>query len=330
MEEAVLPCGHPEPAREARTLITGGTSVALHHFDPTVYYTAMGTYPPVLRIGDGDTVQTSTVDARGRDAHGRVVAERGNPQTGPFYVEGAEPGDTLAVRFERIRPNRRSGWSASALAANVVDPDFVPRLPEREPLSEWDVDVAAGTATLVQPETALGRYQLTLSPMLGCFGVAPPQGQAISTATSSTHGGNMDYRGFGEGVTVYLPVAVEGALLFIGDCHAVQGDGEIVGTGIEISADVQFTTHLIKGKTIHWPRAENDEYLLTVGNARPLDQALQHATTEMVRWLQEDYGLDARAASILLGQCVRYDVGNVFDPAYTMVCKVAKRQVRRG
>jgi acetamidase/formamidase len=109
----------------------------------------------------------------------------------------------------------------------------------------------------------------------------------------------------------------------------VQGDGEISGTGVEISCDVEFTVRVSKGKTIAWPRAEDEQYIMTVGNARPLDQALQHATTEMVRWLQADYGLDLRAASMLLSQCVRYEVGNVFDPAYTMVCKVEKRLLGR-
>jgi amidase len=166
---------------------------------------------------------------------------------------------------------------------------------------------------------------LPLAPMLGCFGVAPPRGQAISTATSAEHGGNMDYRGFTSGVTVYFPVFVPGALFHLGDGHAVQGDGEIVGTGIEIAMEVQFTVELRKGKRIGWPRGEDAEYIFTVGNARPLDQAVQHATTEMLRWLREDYGLDTREASILLGQAVRYDLGNVYDPAYTMVCKMPKR-----
>jgi amidase len=303
---------------------TGGNAVAIHRFDPTTYHIALGTYPPVLHIADGDTVQTTTADARGQDANLRQVAERGNPQTGPFYVEGATPDDTLAVHFDRLRPNRRRGWTAAALAPNVVDPDHVPSLPQERGLAEWDVDVDSWTATLVTPETSLGRFRIPLAPMLGCFGVAPARGQAISTATSGPHGGNMDYRGFREGVTVYFPVAIPGALLFVGDGHAVQGDGEIVGTGIEISFDVEFTVRLLKNKQINWPRAEDEEYIMTAGNARPLDQALQHATTEMNRWLQADYGLDNRAASILLGQCVRYEVGNVFDPAYTMICKVAK------
>lgn len=134
----------------------------------------------------------------------------------------------------------------------------------------------------------------------------------------------MDYKGFVQGTSVYFPVFVSGALFFLGDGHAVQGDGEIVGTGIETSLNVQFTVSLIKGKPIIWPRAESPSHIMTVGNARPLDQALQHATTEMIRWLQEDYELDPRGIYALLGQCIEYEVGNVFDPAYTMISKIAK------
>ena len=165
--------------------------------------------------------------------------------------------------------------------------------------------------------------------MLGCFGVAPADGEAISTATSAQHGGNMDYKGFSAGVTVYFPVFVPGALFFLGDPHAVQGAGEIAGTGIEISATVEFTVGLQKGRTIQWPRGETPTEIFTAGNARPLEQALQHATTEMARWLQLEFGLDPIGAQTLMGQVVEYEVGNVFDPAYTMICKVAKKCVRK-
>lgn len=300
--------------------------MATHHFEPTHYHTVMGPHEPVLRIADGDTVVTTTVDSSGRDASGEPVTPGGNPQTGPFYVEGTEPGDTLAVHLDRLTPNRDHGYSGTVIAPTVVDPWHVPELPERE-RAEWKIDREAGTATLVSPETKLGRLTLPLAPMLGCFGVAPDAGESISTATSLEHGGNMDYNGFGEGVTVYFPVFVEGALLHVGDGHAAQGDGEIVGTGIETSLDVQVTVRVLKGKRIGWPRGENEEFIFTVGNARPLDQCVQHATTEMLRWLEEDYGLDSRSASILLGQCVEYDLGNMFDPAYTMVCKLPKRHL---
>ncbi len=300
-----------------------------HHFAPTHYHTTIGSHTPVLRIAPGDTVVTTTVDARGADASNQPITPRGNPMTGPFYVEGAEPGDTLVVTLDKLRPNRLGGWTRKVVAANVVDPDYVTQMPwppdEWSSIAHWEVDNDARTVTLVDPvDTALGRYTLALAPMVGCFGVAPEGGQAISTATSGPHGGNMDYRGFREGVTVYFPVAAPGALFHIGDGHAVQGDGEIVGTGVETSFDVEFTVQLRKGKRINWPRGENADYIFTVGNARPLDQCVQHATTEMIRWLQADYGLAGLAAHILLGQTVEYDLGNIFDPAFTMVCKVPK------
>lgn len=297
--------------------------MAIHKFVPKVYHTAIGTHEPVLNIKSGDTVITTTVDAGGVDASGKQVTEGGNPQTGPFFIEGAEPGDMLSVHFDRLAPNRKFGRSSTVIAPWVLDPQYIKECPKGKS-SNWQIDLKRWKATLIEPKTKLGRLKLPLEPMLGCFGVAPPRRQAISTATSSTHGGNMDYRGFCQGATVHFPVFVPGALLHVGDGHALQGDGEIVGTGIEISFDVQFTVRLTKKKPISWPRAENEEYIMAVGNARPLDQCVQHATTEMVRWLQEDYGLDARGAHLLLGQGVKYDLGNFYDPAYTMVCKVSK------
>lgn len=303
--------------------------MATHHFTPTRYYRAMGTYEPVLRVQPGDTIITTTIDASGRDQHNNIVWERGNPMTGPFYIEGAEPGDTLVVKLDSIVPNRSTGWSSAILASNVIDPDDVRNQPigedGRSIDADWQIDLDTNTAKLLTPITMLGALTLPLEPMLGCFGVAPARDQAISTATSGPHGGNMDYRGFMSGVTVYFPVEVAGALLFIGDGHALQSDGEISGTGIEISMDVQITVDLQKGKQINWPRGENNDYIFTVGNARPLDQCVQHATSEMLRWLQTDYQLDRISANLLLSQCGRYDLGNIFDPAYTMVCKLPKR-----
>jgi amidase len=297
--------------------------MATHHFRPNHYHISLGSHEPVLRIANGDTVVTTTVDAFGKDRDDREVTTRGNPQTGPFFVEGADPGDTLVIALDRISPNRPIGYTNTVVAPNVVDPSYVQELPQRR-LAEWQIDNERAIATLVRPVPGLDHLEIPLAPMLGCFGVAPSGGQAISTATSAEHGGNMDYRGFVAGVTVYFPVFVPGALFHLGDGHATQGDGEIVGTGIEISMDVQFTVGVIKGKRIDWPRGENADYIFSVGNARPLDQAAQHATTEMLRWLKQDYGLDDTGSSLLLGQTVEYDLANLFDPAYTMVCKVRK------
>lgn len=298
-----------------------------HHFTPTHYHNTLGAHQPALHIQPGDTVITTTVDARGQDAAGAKITVGPNPQTGPFYIESAEPGDTLVVHLDRLTPNRDTGWSSRMLAENIIDPWYVPSLPfeaDRE-VAIWQVDTAAGTATLVEPEGRLGHFTLPIAPMVGCFGVAPYGSQAISAMTSAEHGGNMDYRGFVAGVTAYFPVFVPGALFSLGDGHALQSDGEMSGSGVEISFEAQFTVDVLKGKRSGWPRGENADYIFTLGNARPLDQAVQHATTEMLKWLQADYGLTMREANLLMGYCVQYDLGNMYDPAYTMVCKIPKR-----
>ncbi len=298
--------------------------MAHHEFSPTTYYNTMGSHPPAFHVDAGDTIATTTVDARGFDHENVERAGRPNPQTGPFYVNGAEAGDTLVLKLHEVTPNRRLGWTTARLAPNVVDFEYEANFDDEVDLATWDVDAEAGTVTLVEPQNRLTGQPLPLRPMLGTVGVAPDIGEAISTMTSGAHGGNMDYNRITPGVTVSFPVFTDGALFFLGDGHALQGDGEMDGTGVEISMDVRFSLDLIKGKTIHWPRAEDETFLMTCGNVRPLDQAVQHATTEMVSWLETDYGLTTREAHMLLGRFVEYDVGNMYDPAYTMVCKVRK------
>lgn len=297
--------------------------MAIHRFRPTRYYNVIGTAEPALRVADGDTIIADTIDASGLDSNEAQAAKGPNPMTGPFYVEGAEPGDTLAVRIDRLTPSRATGWTYSPLAFTVLDPAAIPDRPPTQRVV-WDISQNEGIVRLQDPPPGLETFTPPIAPMIGCFGVAPALGQAFSTATSAQNGGNMDYRRFAPGTTAWFPVAVPGALFYLGDGHACQGDGEIVGTGIETSFEMEVTLTVLKRK-ITWPRGETADDIFTIGNARPLDQALQHATTEMQRWLAEDYGLDARAASHLMGQVVRYDVGNVFNPAYTVACRIAKR-----
>ena len=192
---------------------------------------------------------------------------------------------------------------------------------------DWNVDETAG-ATICGGPPELQGVAFPLSPFSGCFGVAPAGGQAITSVTSGDHGGNMDYRGFVAGVTAYFPVFVPGALFFLGDGHAVQGDGEISGSAIEVSFEVEFQLDLIKGKTIRRPKGESESHIFAIGNARPLDQATQHATSEMMRWLTEDYALDTTSASFVMSLCVEYDIANMVDPAYTVVCKMPKHVLR--
>jgi len=300
--------------------------MARHVFQPKVFHNAIGLGDPVCTVDDGDTVVTQTIDAWGFDAEDRQVASAPNPMTGPFLVRGAEPGDALEVSIDRMTPSRGTGWTFSPLATNVVDPAAVPGLPERR-RAIWTIDSKGGAAQLSDPPAALRSWKAPLKPMIGCFGVAPSLGQAISTATSGPYGGNMDYRLFAPGVRAQFPIFVPGALFYLGDGHASQGDGEIVGTGIETSFEVEFTVRVLKGRKIGWPRGETADEIFTVGNARPLDQALQHATSEMMHWLSTDFGLDAIEASHVLGQCVRYDVANVFNPAYSVACRLAREAI---
>jgi len=297
--------------------------MSTHRHSQTVYHNVLGPAEPVLRIAPGDRIITTTVDAHGYDEHLRKVAKSPNPMTGPFFIEGAEPGDTLSVHIENACPNRDSGWTSSVFRPNVVEPLYVKRLPEKEYL-DWKLDRGTRIASFIDPGTGGETVRLPFAPMLGCIGVAPSEGQTISTITCGPHGGNMDYRGIVEGVTLYFPVFAEGALLFLGDGHALQSEGEISGTGIETSFAVQFTVDVLKGTPIDWPHGENDELLFTIGNARPLEQALQHAITEMVRWLEHDYRIDINRASLLLGHAAELDVGNVISPHCTMVCKIKK------
>lgn len=302
--------------------------MARHIFRPTRYHNTLGTAEPCLRVADGDILVAETVDASGLDANEAAVASRPNPMTGPFFVEGAEPGDTLAVEILRLTPNRRTGWTYSPLALTVLDPAAILERPKQE-RAIWEINANEGTVRLRDAPASLAGFTPPLAPMIGCFGVAPAGGEAISTATSGPHGGNMDYRRFAPGTTAWFPVAVPGALFYLGDGHAAQGDGEITGTGIETSFEMEVRLSVLKRK-ITWPRAETADEIITLGNARPLDQALQHATTEMQRWLGEDYGLDPRAAAHLMGMVVRYDVGNVFNPAFTVACRIEKKWLTKA
>jgi amidase len=303
---------------------SGAQTPTTHTYLPERFYgTFSGAHPPALRIKPGDRVITKTVDAGGADWNGQQVAEGPNPQTGPFFVEGAEPGDMLVVSIDKIETNRVTAYSGSLLAPYAVDPASLLARVDREPRrATWLLDKAKGVARLDGPE--LGALELPLRPMLGCVGVAPARREAVATTTPGAFGGNMDYAGLTAGVKVMLPVNEPGALLFIGDGHARQGEGELVGTGLETSMDVEFTVTLVKKVAIAWPRLENDSHIMVLGSERPLLQAFQHATSELHRWLMTSHGLSDRGAALLMGQAAEYEIANVVDPHFTVVAKMRK------
>jgi amidase len=298
-----------------------------HRFQPTEFHnTFSGAHTPALRIKPGDHVITFTIDARGFDSAGVQRGQGPNPEIGPFYIEGAEPGDTLVVHLLRLETNRTTGWSASLLAPYTADPGFLRYEALREPkTATWQIDKQKGVAFMEPGEFKGPRIELPLRPMLGCIGTAPPNKAAIPTSTPDNFGGNMDYNGMGAGATLMLPVFEPGALLFLGDGHARQGDGEVLGSAIETSLDVEFSVDVVKRKKINWPRLESRDFIMVLGSSRAINEALQHATTELMRWLMESYGFDERGASLLLGQGMEYEIANVVDPEFTIVAKMRKR-----
>src|SRR6266436_470681 len=293
-----------------------------YRFDPQEFHNTFSfAHKPGLRIKPGDRVITYTIDAAGvRRGQGP------NPETGPFYIEGAEPGDTLVVHLLRLEPNRATGYSSSLLAPYTADPAFLrfEGLHEQKQFT-WQIDKQKGIAYAASADFKPGRIELPLRPMLGCIGTAPDRKAAVPASFPDNFGGNMDYNGMGAGATVMLPVFETGALFFLGDGHARQGDGEVVGSAIETSLDVEFSVDIIKRKKINWPHLENQDFIMVLGSSRAINEALQHATTELMRWLMESYGFDERGASLLLGQGMEYDISNVVDPEFTIVAKMRKR-----
>lgn len=299
----------------------------VYRFEPKAFYTTFsGAHPPALRLKPGDRVITSTIDAGGIDSSGTQRAPAPNPEIGPFYVEGAEPGDTLVVHLLRLETNRSTGFSTSLLAPYTIDPGFLRSEASREAKRvTWHIDKEKGIAYIDPGEYKGSRIELPLRPMLGCIATAPANKAAIPTQYPDNFGGNMDYNGMGQGATVMLPVFEPGALLFLGDGHARQGDGEVLGTAIETSLDVEFSVDLIKKKVINWPRLENQDFIMVLGSSRALNEAFQHATTELMRWLIADYGFDERGAGLIMGQGMEYEVSNLVDPEFTIVAKMRKR-----
>jgi acetamidase/formamidase len=298
-----------------------------HEFVPKVYHNHFsGLIEPALHINPGDTVHTTTVDAGGVDANGVHVAAGGNPLTGPFYVEGAWPGDTLVVKLKRVRLNRdTAGTYSNSVVLSALDPYYARDQKKVENFdSTWKLDRQLGIAVLTKPTDRLKNFQVKLAPMMGCIGVAPPSSQAFRSGYLGDYGGNMDYNQLREGTTLYLPVFQPGALLFVGDGHAAQGDGELTGNALETSMEVEFTVNLDEGWGLHQPYAENDEYIMVLGIDNSLEEALRSATTGMSRWLAHTYNLNGAEIAMVLGSSMHYDIAEVVDPYVHVVAKVSK------
>jgi amidase len=324
--DAVLD-GIPVKWSARRPAVRTSSAPTRHDFAPTVFYREFsGAIEPVLHVFPGDAVHTESVDAGGWDAHGVHRVFGGNPLTGPFYVEGAMPGDALVVKLTRVRLSRDSAQSGDSVVGSALDPYYFRDQHKIEHFdSKWKLDRETQTGTLESATERLKNYKVPLHPMLGCIGVAPSRNESFRAGHLGNWGGNMDYNQIVEGTTVFLPVNVPGALLFIGDGHAAEGDGELAGDALETSMDIEFTVDLEQDAHIDSPRFENDDYVMTSGIGNSLEDALQGATTAMSQYLEKRYKLNPAEVGIVLDTAMRYDIAEVVDPEVHIVAKVPRK-----
>ncbi len=297
-------------------------------FTPSVGHPTFAVRDPVMHIKPGTVLISNTM-------FGPYYTEEGGAfpgEVGPFYIDGATTNDMLVVEIIRVRPNHD-------IAASQIYSDFgglatdsrVRLLNDPIPARRyvWRLDHERMTGRTELPDSRMGSIEIDLQPMLGRVAVAPRGEEAFAGLWPGDFGGNMDAPEVREGTTVYLPIFHDGAYFYFGDGHARQGMGEVAGTGLETSMDVILKIDVIKGKTIDWPRLEDDEYIMVAGSARPLIDAFRLAHVELIEWLVEDYGFGKWDAYALLGQIGESTVANIVDPIYTVVAKFPKRYLPR-
>jgi len=290
-----------------------------------------GPADPVAPLHPGEILDTNTLDCFGgaitspSDTLSKVKAD--NPLTGPFYVEGAQPGDTLVIKFVELTVDSDRGIGAlgpgfGALSSSAYTPMLNYDLPER--IWFFPIDKTTNTATFKASDSDF-TSRIPLHPFLGCIGTAPANGEARSSLVPAEFGGNMNTPEASVGNTLYLPVNVRGALLYLGDGHAAMGDGEVAGTAIEVPMHVKIQVDLIKGKKTPWPRFENDDYLMATGMGRPLEDATRIAYTELIKWIHDDYGLSQLDLYELMSVAGELQVSEIVDPNYVVVAKINKK-----
>jgi acetamidase/formamidase len=283
---------------------------------------------PVLRVKPGDIIETESL-------YGDYYAQPGGRwpgEVGPFYVEGATSNDTLVVKILKLKPNVDHAVSThtpgfiSAVAADRSTRMLNDPIPARRYVWKLTKDGTMGVLDL--PDSGK-RVEVPLRPMLGRVAVAPAGEEAFGGLWPGNFGGNMDVSDVREGATVYLPIFHDGAYFYFGDGHALQGDGEICGSGLETTMAVTFQFELLKDHKLAWPRIENTDYIMTVGSVRPLSDALRIAAVEMIEWLEKDYKFNRWDAYQFVSQLAEIRVGNMVDPNYSVVMKIPKKHIPR-
>jgi acetamidase/formamidase len=306
------------------------TSPERHEFTPSNFYRRFSSETkPVLTIQPGDTIHTTTVDAAGMDEKGVRRVLGGNPETGPFYIEGTFPGDTLVVHIVRLKLNRDYAISDDGIVDRGLTSDLAIKAKDNNNNVRWHLDLQRGVATPEKPGEHMKNYSVPVRPMLGCVATAvPPAAAPPGTGDSGRFGGNMDFNEVVEGNTVYLPVSTPGALLYFGDGHALQGDGELNGNALETSMDVEVTVDVIAGKPLRGPRVESATHIIAMGLDGSLDGAFRNATDNMANWLMDTYKLTASEVAQVIGTAAEYKVSEVADRNAGIVLKISKERLQ--
>jgi len=311
------------------TIVSNAQGFKRVNFTPTTYFSFFSAdTKPVLNILPGDTIYSSSVDCDGFDKYGtkRSIGAAENPLTGPFYIEGAEPGDVVKITFIDMKFSRNTALCLPFFHERSMPSSITEMVKNNLTPIVWDLDIKKNKATLQAPSAHLKNFEVSINPFLGCVGLAAPKGQNIGTGDSGPFGGNMDFNRVTKHSSVYLPVYNKGGLLYLGDGHAAQGDGELNWMALETSLDYAFTVKLIKSPdhNLAYPRVEDATYIMTVGMDATLDNSLKIATKGMLDWLQEDYSLTIEEATQVMGSSIEYKITEIVDPKVEIVAMIKK------
>ena len=294
-------------------------------------YTYGAQHPPLTTVKSGETVEIHCVDSADNciQHSSDLPSEKLkypylNPQTGPVIVEGAEPGDSLAVKIHKITPTTEWAWSAliphfGALTETPQTAMLHDPLPEKV----WIYPLKGGQVHL------RNGIKIPFQPFAGTMGTAP-QIESISSLAPGNHGGNMDCADICPGNTVLFPVRAEGAHFMVGDLHAAQGDGELCGVACEMAGAITLTFHVLKKQPINWPRVISDDFIMSIGSARPLEDAVRIATQDVVMWMEADFGFDRWEAFQLLSQVCQLRIANMVDTTYSVVATFPQRYLPKN
>ena len=291
-----------------------------------------GVAPPVAHLKPGNILESNSLDCFGNALQkpgDRMSLVKGdNPLTGPFYVDGAEAGDTLVIHILDLQVDGKQGVGTFSPGFGAINSTHYTPVLETKPLPEriwfYPIDKEKNTATFQALDSNF-KVSFPLHPFLGCIGVAPANGEARSSIVPAEFGGNMDAPEASVGNTLYLPVNVPGALFYFGDGHAAMGDGEVAGSAVEVPMRARLQFELVKGKSTGWPRFENEKEIMTAGIYRPLDDAVRIAVTELVQWIHADYGLSELDAYELLSKVAKVHLTEMVDPNYVVIASIEKK-----